>query len=84
MPLKLKQLRVNSHRMIKKRTKKLNEDTKKIKDMIVPVEHHFAHLASTYFTSPYEKSVICSIDGFGDFISTMWGLGEGNNIKVND
>lgn len=62
----------------------LNINEKKVKSMIVPVEHHFAHLASTYFTSPYEKSVICSIDGFGDFISTMWGLGEKEKIEVDE
>ena len=55
-----------------------------IKKKMVPVEHHFTHLTSTFFTSPFEKSVILSIDGFGDFLSTMWGLGDGKNIDVGD
>ena len=62
----------------------LEIDENIIKQKLVPVEHHLAHLASTFFTSPYNESVICSIDGFGDFISTMWGLGLGNNIKVDE
>jgi carbamoyltransferase len=46
------------------------------------VEHHRAHLASSFFVSPFERAALLSIDGFGDFISTMWGVGEGNNIEV--
>lgn len=55
-----------------------------ISNKIVPIEHHFAHLTSTFFTSPFEESVILSIDGFGDFLSTMWGFGKGNNVEVDD
>jgi len=46
------------------------------------VEHHKAHMASCFFVSPFERAAILSIDGFGDFISTMWGSGEGNSIQV--
>lgn len=46
------------------------------------VEHHKAHIASSYFVSPFEHSTILSIDGFGDFVSTMWGVGDGNRIDV--
>ncbi|MBI3652555.1 MAG: carbamoyltransferase [Acidobacteria bacterium] len=47
------------------------------------VEHHRAHLASAFFVSPFERAALLSIDGFGDFISTMWGVGEGNSIAVS-
>src|SRR5215216_3567087 len=46
------------------------------------IEHHRAHLASSFFVSPFERAALLSIDGFGDFISTMWALGEGNGIEV--
>jgi len=46
------------------------------------VEHHKAHMASCFFVSPFERAALLSIDGFGDFISTMWGKGEGNKIEV--
>jgi len=46
------------------------------------VEHHKAHMASCFFVSPFERAAILSIDGFGDFISTMWGVGEGTNMQV--
>lgn len=46
------------------------------------IEHHLAHLASAFLVSPFEHAALLSIDGFGDFISTMWGVGEGNSIDV--
>ena len=46
------------------------------------VEHHLAHLASCFFVSQFKRAALLSIDGFGDFISTMWAMGEGNSIEV--
>jgi carbamoyltransferase len=48
------------------------------------VEHHRAHLASSFYVSPFERAALLSIDGFGDFVSTMWARGEGNSIKILD
>jgi carbamoyltransferase len=46
------------------------------------IEHHRAHLASSFFISPFERAALLSIDGFGDFISTMWAEGVDNSIAV--
>lgn len=46
------------------------------------VEHHMAHLASAFSVSPFEQAVAISVDGFGDFSSAAWGLGEKDNIDV--
>ena len=46
------------------------------------IEHHRAHLASSFFVSPFERAALVSLDGFGDFISTMWGAGGENSIEV--
>jgi carbamoyltransferase len=48
------------------------------------VEHHRAHMASAFFVSPFERAAILSVDGMGDFVSTMWGSGEGNRITVSN
>jgi carbamoyltransferase len=48
------------------------------------VEHHRAHLGSTFLVSPFESSLCVSVDGFGDFVSTMMGEGRGNRIKIFD
>src|SRR5918998_1091001 len=46
------------------------------------IEHHRAHLASCFYVSPFEQAALLSIDGFGDFISTMWAAGEGTSIDI--
>jgi len=48
------------------------------------VEHHLAHLASTFFVSPFEKAAVVSVDGFGDFVGAMWGVGEENQLRVKE
>jgi carbamoyltransferase len=48
------------------------------------IEHHLAHLSSAFHVSPFEKSVVVSIDGFGDFASAAWGLGSDCNITIDD
>jgi carbamoyltransferase len=46
------------------------------------VEHHPAHLASAFFVSPFDEAAVCAIDGFGDFVSTSWGMGQGNQLHL--
>ena len=46
------------------------------------IEHHLAHLSSAFYVSPYQKAVVVSIDGFGDFASTAWGVGSGALIDI--
>ncbi len=53
-----------------------------IRGRLVGVEHHLAHLASAFFVSPFEKAAVVSVDGLGDFLSTMTGAGEGSRIKT--
>src|SRR5690349_19763656 len=53
-----------------------------LKPKIHHVEHHRAHLASAAFVSPFQESAVLSIDGFGDFVSSMWGVARGNQIEV--
>ncbi|GMU65509.1 MAG: carbamoyltransferase [Acidobacteriota bacterium] len=51
---------------------------------LVGVEHHVAHLASAYYPSPFEEAACLSVDGFGDFVSTMIARGRGRRIEVLD
>ncbi len=61
-----------------------NADSTIIKQKIHQVEHHRSHLASAFFASPFEEAAILSIDGSGDFSTTMLGVGKGNKIDVID
>ena len=51
---------------------------------IVRVEHHLAHLASSYYASDFDKAAGFSYDGSGDFTSAMFARCEGNRIEILD
>jgi carbamoyltransferase len=46
------------------------------------VEHHQAHVASAFFPSPFEDAAILTVDGFGDFASTMLAEGHGASFAI--
>ena len=50
----------------------------------VAVEHHLAHLASSFFTSPFEEAAGLSYDASGDFASAMFAHCKGNTITILD
>jgi carbamoyltransferase len=56
----------------------------KFKGSIHAIEHHSAHLSSTFHVSPFHEAVVVSVDGFGDFTSSAWGAGKGIKINVED
>src|SRR5699024_7325068 len=47
------------------------------------VAHHPAHPASAAFVSPFDSAAVCTIDGFGDFVSTSWGRVEGSRLATD-
>lgn len=46
------------------------------------VDHHQCHLASAYYPSGFEKAVAISIDGFGDFCSTVIAFASNGKIDI--
>lgn len=48
------------------------------------VEHHRAHLASAFFSSPFEQAACVTLDGFGDFLSSMSAVGRGSRLEILD
>lgn len=62
----------------------LNVDPSSLKAQFHNVEHHRAHMASAFFVSPFKQAAILSVDGMGDFVSTMWGTGHDNTFEVMD
>jgi carbamoyltransferase len=53
-----------------------------LESKILNIEHHRSHLASAFYPSPFSQAAILSIDGAGDFTTTMLGVGNGTNITV--
>ena len=57
-------------------------DVAMVESKIRFIEHHRSHLGSAFFPSPFEEAAILSIDGSGDFTTTMLGRGKGTQIEV--
>lgn len=47
----------------------------------ISFDHHFCHAASAFFLSPFEQSLIITMDEDGDGNSAMLAVGEGNRIR---
>ena len=62
----------------------LGIDPKRFGAKVHHVEHHKSHMASAFYVSPFEEAACLSIDGFGDFVSTMRGHGRDRDIEVLD
>jgi carbamoyltransferase len=50
------------------------DSNKKFNGKIEYIDHHESHIASSLYFSNFKKSVNLSIDGFGDFASSAWGI----------
>jgi carbamoyltransferase len=48
------------------------------------VEHHKSHISSAFFVSGFEEAACLSIDGFGDFVSTMRAVGRDRDLEIID
>lgn len=62
----------------------LGVSSDRLRAQVHNVEHHLCHAASAFLVSEFNHAAILSIDGFGDFASTLTALGQGNDIRVLD
>jgi carbamoyltransferase len=46
------------------------------------VDHHMTHAASAFFQSGFDKSLVATVDGYGDYKSTAFYLAEGSKIEL--
>ena len=49
---------------------------------ILYTEHHYAHAASAYYCSDFDEAAIVTIDGVGEWDTTTFGYGRGNQLKL--
>jgi carbamoyltransferase len=45
-------------------------------------EHHESHAASAFFPSPFSEAAFLTIDGVGEWTTTTYGVGQGNQIQI--
>ena len=44
-------------------------------------DHHLSHAAYSYYTSPYDRASVLSVDGVGEWETTTLYYGEGNKLS---
>jgi len=49
--------------------------------MIFP-EHHESHAASAFFPSPFSEAAFLTVDGVGEWTTTSFGVGRGNQVEM--
>src|SRR5258708_1933734 len=50
---------------------------------IIFPEHHESHAASAFFPSPYQEAAFLTVDGVGEWTTTSFGTGRGNQIEFH-
>lgn len=46
-------------------------------------QHHYSHAASAYFCSDFTEALVVTMDGVGEFDTTTFGYGQGNQLKLS-
>ena len=62
---------------LKKHDQNFNDDKK-----IFFSDHHLSHAASAFFPSPFEKAIVLTADGVGEWATTTVAIGEGKNLEI--
>lgn len=76
MPVWLKE-KLFIKQFIRKRLKQIDKDCEVSKIDIVFPEHHLSHIASTFYTSPFNQSAFLTVDGVGEWTTTSYGMACG-------
>ena len=45
-------------------------------------DHHQSHAASAFFPSPFEEAAVLTLDGVGEWATTVTGMGKGNQLDL--
>ena len=61
---------------------KVYDDAFDWKNKLLFAEHHQSHAASAFFPSPFEKAVVLTMDGVGEWATTSVAIGSGNRLEV--
>lgn len=49
---------------------------------IIYVDHHASHAASAYYFSGFDNAALLTVDGVGEWATTTYGTGKGDNIDL--
>ena len=63
-------------------TKDLISKSCRTEAKVLFTEHHESHAASAFFPSPFESAAILTIDGVGEWATSSYGRGHGNEVHL--
>ena len=46
-------------------------------------EHHLSHAASAFYPSPFDKAVVLTLDGVGEWATTAAAIGDGKDLAIH-
>lgn len=49
---------------------------------IIFSEHHESHAASAFYPSPFQEAAFLTMDGVGEWTTTSYGVGKGNQLEI--
>ncbi len=79
LPLWLKE-KLFQKSLLRKQLKEFDEDF--ASDKLLFTEHHLSHAASAFYPSPFDKAVVLTMDGVGEWATTSAAIGEGNRLEI--
>jgi len=79
LPLWLKE-KLFQKSLLRKKLGEFDEDF--AADRLLFTEHHLSHAASAFYPSPFEKAVVLTMDGVGEWATTSAAMGEGNKLEI--
>jgi len=68
-------------RLLNKELKALAPDVEWEKRLLFS-EHHLSHAASAFYPSPFEESLVLTMDGVGEWTTTSAAHGQGKDLKI--
>lgn len=45
-------------------------------------EHHESHAASAFYPSPFQEAAFVTMDGVGEWATSSYGMGQGNEVRL--
>lgn len=54
----------------------------RIESPVLFTQHHESHAASAFFPSPFDSAAILTVDGVGEWATSSYGWGRGNEIQL--
>ncbi len=82
MPLWIKDKLFQKNKLINELSNCLNLDKNILKKKLIFSEHHLSHAASAFYPSPFKNSIILTLDGVGEWVTTSLAIGRGKHLKI--